>query len=482
MRLTRPIQFLGRLLNYVSKVTRIAYSKQLNSRKQKRLEEIARRLGLLRSEIWQRYGSISGVGVQHREIRNAWLAEDRQFDVPARLWKETLRDTMDDIRLYREAAKVKVRKAIWRRTKDETERKGLYTALKYDQWTEDPYLRRMMRKYCKHGHTDVRNQIVLDTGCYTAFEHNGQAWLDVMSLERGNRIAIPLNTSRLPSGTLRLILRDGRVEVHYSVDAEIACSTRPAGSQTLGVDKGYTEAFTDSDGDVHGNGLGTILSAESDYLKTKYQRRNKIKAVADAKPHKREKIVRNNLGRKKMDSRRRKHKARVRDILFKSAHSVVDKASTIAAEDLTSPISGKSYGKNQNRRMSAWVKGELSEAITSASQRRGSALRMVNCSYTSQTDSRYGILLGSRRGDAFYCFDGVVLDADHNAARNILARLDDPDIRLYTPYSDVRRILLERTEQTKRLGLLNQDTSFSGIKQLSPPLSTVSELPLTKFE
>lgn len=459
----------------MNKVTRIAYSKQLNNGKYERLQEITQRLGLLRGEIWQRYGSISGVGVQHREIRNAWLAEGRQFGVPARLWKETLRDTLDDIRLYREAAKVKVRKAIRRRTIDDAERKRLYMMLKHDGWTGDPYLRRMMRKYCKHGHTDVRNQIVLDTGCYTAFEYNGQAWIDVMSLEHGSRIAIPLNTNHPPSGTLRLILRDDRVEVHYAVDAETACSINPCGGQTIGVDKGYTEAFTDSDGDTHGDGLGTILSAESDYLKAKYQRRNKLKAIAEAKPKKHARIISNNLGRTKLDRRRRKHTVRVRDIAFKAAHSVVDKASTIAAEDLSSPISGKSYGKDQNRRLSAWAKSLLAEAITAVSQRRGSALRMVNCAYTSQMDSRYGILLGSRKGDTFYCFDGVVLDADTNAARNILARLGDPDISLYTPYSNVKRILLERTE--RRLGLLNQDTSCSGTKQFGLSLSTVSELP-----
>ena len=83
-----------------------------------------------------------------------------------------------------------------------------------------------------------------------------------MSMERGDRIAIPLNTDHVPAGTLRLILRDGRVEVHYAVDAETACSTKPCGQQTIGVDKGYTEAFTDSDGETHGDGLGQVLSAE----------------------------------------------------------------------------------------------------------------------------------------------------------------------------------------------------------------------------
>jgi IS605 OrfB family transposase len=459
----------------MSKVTRIAYSKHLNQGKYERLTEIARRLGKIRAEVWQRYGSVQGVELTQRQIRDQWLAKGREFDVPARLWKETLRDTFCDVVAYREAAKVKVRQAIWKRTRDdEDERKRLYTLLKKDEWLGDSYLRRMMRKHYKHGHTEVASQIVLDSDCYTCFERNGQAWIKVMSLERGKRIAIPLNTNRLPSGTLRLILRGGRVEVHYAVEAQEVCSVKPAGEKTVGIDKGYTEVFTDSDGDVHGEGLGALLSSESDCLKAKYQRRNRLRAIAEAKPHKRDRILKSNLGRKKLDERKRKHTARVRDKVFKAAHSAVDKASTIACEDLTSPISGRMYGKDQTRRLSGWVKGMVGEAIEAVSRRRGSTLEIVNAAYTSQTDSRYGVLLGDRRGDAFYCYDGEVLDADANAARNVLSRLYDDEIRLYMPYGDVKDILLERTERfEQRLGLLNQDSSC----RRDPPTSTESESP-----
>lgn len=463
----------------MSKVTRIAYGEHLNQGKYDRLVEIAKRLGKVRAEVWRRYGSVQGVGLTHRRIRDGWLAEGRRFDVPARLWKESLRDTFDDIGAYRESSKVKVRKAIRKRTRDETERKRLYTLLKSDEWLDDGYLRRMMRKHYKHGCTQVDNQIVLDTGCYTAFERNGQAWIKVMSLERGKRIAIPLNTSHLPSGTLRLILRNGRVEVHYAVEESQACSVKPCGEAEVGVDKGYTEVFTDSDGDVHGEGLGEILSDESDYLKVKYQRRNKLGAIAEAKPHKRDKVLRNNLGRKKLDERKRKHKARVRDKVFKATHAVVDKAGVVASEDLTWNTRGRKYGKDQERRLAGWVKGTMAEALKAVSQRRGSTLEIVNAAYTSQTDSRHGVLLGHRRGDAFHCFDGEVLDADTNAARNALSRLYDDEIQLYTPYRDVKDILLGRTERFKqRLGLLNQDSSCRrDAAERSSPTSTESELP-----
>jgi IS605 OrfB family transposase len=431
----------------MNKVTRIAYSKNLKKGKYTKLSEIAKRLGKLRKEVWHRYGSISGVSLTHRQIRDGWLSEGRRFSVPARLWKETLRDTFSDICLYREAAKAKVRKAIVQRTDEEKERKRLFTLLKYDQWKEYNYLRRMMRKYYKHGKTDVDNQIILDKQCYTAFLRDGQAWIKVMGLERNKRIAIPLNTNRKPSGTLRLIIRNGIVEVHYAVDF-LECSKNPCGEKEIGIDKGYSEVFFDSDGFLHGEGLGDLLSSESDYLKIKYQHRNKLKAIAEAKPHKGRAILEKNLSRKKLEKRKRKHTLRVRDKVFKAVHSVVDKAKVIVCEDLSAPIkSRKKYRKDQKRRLSSWFKGLIGEALKSVIKRRGSSLRQVNCAYTSQMDSRYGVLLGHRGGEKFYCFDGVVLDADVNAARNILARKDDHEIQLWTPYFEIKSILLKRTEQ-----------------------------------
>lgn len=455
----------------MTKVTRIAYSKKLNQGKYDRLQEIAKRLGDLRTELWDRFGSIAGVTIDPTELRNQWVKEKRSFNVPARLWKETLRDTMADIATYREAAKVKVRKAIRCHTKDKEEQKRLYILLKVDRWLEDNYLRRMMRKYFKHGRTSVDNQIILDSDCYTVFELSNKAWLSVMSLERGQRIAIPLNTTFKPDSTLRLILRDGRVEVHHTIDIE---SGNPAGERIIGIDKGYTEAFTDSDGEKHGQGLGELLSKESDVLKKKYQKRNKLKAMADTKPH----ILANNLGRKKLNARKAKHTANVRDLVYKAAHSVVDKANVVVSEDLTSVIPDKKkYGKNQSRRLSGWVKGVMAEALQAVTQRRSSTLSLVNAAYTSQMDSRYGALLGQRNGDTFNGFDRVVQDADTNAARNILARLADKEISLFTPYKQVRAILLRRTQEVQqRLGLLNQDTSCNGY-QLALPLSTVSEEP-----
>ena len=60
------------------KVTRIACSKDLTASKYAALEEQARRLGVVRDEVWQRYGSIAGVKRSDRHIRDEWLAQGRK--------------------------------------------------------------------------------------------------------------------------------------------------------------------------------------------------------------------------------------------------------------------------------------------------------------------------------------------------------------------------------------------------------------------
>jgi IS605 OrfB family transposase len=452
------------------KVTRIATSKNLNAGKYAALEEQARRLGTIRSEVWQRYGSIGGLNRGDRSIRDEWLARGRTFPVSANAWKETLRDAKADIAMTVEAAKVGVRSGIRQRTGDETERKRLYTLLKSNRFTEDSRLRRMMRKDWKRGRNHTRNQIVVRSDNYTTFQLGGRAWVKIPGLERGRRIAIPLNTTVEPTGTLRVILRDDRVEVHYAVEVE---ETADCGTATLGVDKGYTEVLVDSDGDHHGQALGERLKNESDTRKVKYQRRAKLRAIAEntGNERKRRNIIEHNLGRKKGNSRARKAQANIRDIVFKAVHEVVDKAAVIAAEDLTAPMSGGRFAKDTNRRLAAWTKGVVAEALETVSRRRGSTLVPVNPAYTSQTDHRNGCLLGKRVGDSFYCFDGVVLQADENAALNVLARLFDPEMDRWTPHRKVESILLARTER-RRLGLLNQDSSCGS---RSP--STESETP-----
>ncbi|MGO4429767.1 zinc ribbon domain-containing protein, partial [Streptomyces sp. MCAF7] len=150
----------------------------------------------------------------------------------------------------------------------------------------------------------------------------------------------------------------------------------------------------------------------------------RLRAVAEkaenrGDPAKAKRIRDNNLGTIKRDRRTTAWKCRVRDITFKAVHAVVDKANIIVAEDLTKTFSSrKQLGKNTNRRLAAWTKGITAEALSAVSDRRGSAVRLVNAAYTSQAVP-FTDILGVRKGDRLYCTEcGTVWQADHAGAIN----------------------------------------------------------------
>ncbi|WP_197698312.1 RNA-guided endonuclease TnpB family protein [Micromonospora viridifaciens] len=419
-------------------------------------------------------------------MRDRWLADGThvQFGVLANAWKETVRDAIADIAANREAAKAKVRQAIARHTDDPTELKRMFTALKANQWIADPFLARQMRKHWRRGKSHVHDQIVVRADQYnTVVDGRGRLWLAVPGLQRRKMVRIPLSTTVAPTGTLRLILRGGRVEVHYQIDASaMRSSQRPCGQATLGVDKGYTEALTDSDGDPHGERLGELLTTESDRLKERNRRRAKLRSIANtaaargdhAKAHR---IKVNNLGTVKRDRQAARHRARVRTEIFTAVHEVVDKAVTIMAEDLTKRFTGrKKLPKNINRRLAAWTKGITAEALKNVSERRGSAHVPVNAAYTSQTCHRCGAF-GRRSGDRFHCTPcGVVWQADVNAAINILHRAGDPDIALHTPPQRVKQILQDRTDRHRtRLPVQDSSPATAGRRANNPNRSTMSK-------
>ena len=439
------------------KVTRIAYSYRLNPGKYAALQEQARRLGRVRSDVWQRYGSISGAGLRDRQVRDRWLAAGthHQFGVLANAWKETVRDAMADVAANTASAKVEVKRAIRRHSSDPAEQQRLYTELKADRWAADTYLSRQMRRHWARGHNRTHNQIVVRAGQHnTKPDDRGRLWLAVPGLERRQLVRMPLNTTVAPIGTLRLILRGNRVEVHYQIAAAtMKTSQQPCGTATVGVDKGYTEVLTDSDGNHHGQRLGALLSAESDHRKANGRARAKLRSIANNAAQrgdhaKAERISRNNLGTIKRERRRARWEAMVRTETFTAVHRVIDKADTVIAEDLTKTFAGRRpLGKNTNRRLAAWTKGVTAEALTNVSQRRGSALVHVNAAYTSQVCHRCGCL-GKRGGDRLHCtLCRVVWQADVNAAINVLQRHGDSDITLHTPHRAVKQIMQARADR-----------------------------------
>jgi transposase len=437
-------------------VTRIAIlgTNQINKWKLDELDLIALRLGKLRSDLWNEYGSLKAWGVSKFDLDKVLRGNNDKYQLPAKLWEATLYDVIDDIHLVQASCIEKVMKALGQSYQSFQAKKGtLQLTLESREWLNHPKLCTLVRKFWYRGHTKVSNQIVIKA-YDTKFDGNNTVWLRFGGLEKGRTLKLPTTIPSVVKCQLRLIKRNGRWSIHYTTDIQKA--EKKAEGNIIGVDRGYTEVYATSFNDgarFLGNDFGSIQTAETDYRTAKQIKRNKLKSVANkailrGDTARADRIKRNNLGKIKWDNRETSFKGRIKTIVFTATHSLMPNAIKVAYEDLTEQIkSKKPMRKRMKRNVSSWCKGIVADALGQVSTRVGCTVVSVNCAYTSQLDSRFGTLTGTRLGDKFTGHDGVVMHSDTNAADNVLARMGDVEIPRYMKHKDAKVILLERTRK-----------------------------------
>jgi len=228
------------------KVTRIAYSDDLNRTKYDALNEIANRCGNLRTEIWRNYGSKGGLGANFHSVCQDWRTKKKVDNLPEPIWTATLNETLEGIKANREAAKEEVVRHIFRNIDDIERRQELLEKLTDDSvWLNESYLRRLMRKHWKPAPNQTYNKIILEPTSYKFFQHNGRYYIKVISLVKDKQIAIPISTNHPITGRILLILRGGSVRIYYTIDNT---DERAGDLSEIGIDKGYSEAVVDSEG------------------------------------------------------------------------------------------------------------------------------------------------------------------------------------------------------------------------------------------
>lgn len=123
----------------------------------------------------------------------------------------------------------------------------------------------------------------------------------------------------------------------------------------------------------------------------------------------------------------RRERNRNRDQSHKVANAILadTKADVIAVENLKGLKKKKNPFQNKNR-ISQVPFYALKEILRHKAPLYGKLLLEVSPEYTSQIDHRTGKRDGERKGRRYYGKDGVVLDADHNAAVNIAKRCKLP--------------------------------------------------------
>ncbi len=424
-----------------------------------------KKLGIVRSESYNKLGSVNHWKLDWKkaypEVRSFRTPES--LGLPSKLMEWTVSDVAKAITASQAGCTEAVIKKVYKRFSgkdNQKTRKELFKQLKTLAFLDNPLLHRLVRKEFQRGHSWVKNQIVYQQGGYSCKRLSRNTYqLELAGLKRGKRNRILVRSNRKIKGQIRLIYNQllQRFEIHFSVDhgtVEI-----PANRRTVGVDKGYTEAFYDSDGQAHGKNLGKVATKKSDRICAKNRNKGKLWALhrklEKIDPAKSARILENNLTRKTENRRYRKNQSELTAIIGAASQSLFNGESLkVFAEDLTQPIRNKRQSKAMSRKLNSWMKGVMRDSLQKWANWTGSVVTEVQPSYTSQVDSVTGTLLGKRSGDTFTRFDGVVLQADHNAAKNILARGTDKEISRYMNKTEVQTVLLRRTARfLKGMGL-----------------------------
>lgn len=398
------------------------------------------------------------------------------FGLQARQWKLAIKDAVETLARSWQALFVKLSPLIYNNTNlSDMQRHYCYWILKsYDRIKmllmhdypipdyniSEPeikhagnYLNRIIRK-CrgKSPRVNGNRSFCLDQEMYTVFEDKGTQYISIMTIDRGNRLKIPLLGKGAISGNIRIVLDRSKktVAVHHTVDIKInkLHETNPVEA----IDFGYTEAFTDTEGIAYGRGLGTILTAYSEKLNKTGKSRNNLHALEkkyreEGKNHKANHIRKFNLGFKKKDKVRHKAQSSAANKVNNGFNTLIKtkKPSVLITEDLRHTFTFNKP-KTINRKLSVWTKGIIQDRAEFKALEGGSLHKQVNPAYGSQTCPLCGFVWNKNRsGDMFKCaFCRHEAAVDGVAAINYRHRYTDPEITLYMPYRRVKEVLMER--------------------------------------
>ncbi|KYC38974.1 hypothetical protein WA1_33815 [Scytonema hofmannii PCC 7110] len=444
------------------------------------LTDTANRLGHLRSDIWNQYGSLKAWGISKITLDPIHRNEHPvKYGIPAKLWEATFYDCIDNIHAVQAAAITFALRELGLHPRS-VEGNRIKSILESRDWFEYPEgtaqdelkelkrLHRLMRHHYKRGHTYKRNQIILKQ--YKSYvDKDGDVCVKFVYAKLPNqnsksclKIGFKTTANQPFTGQIRLLICDSIIEIHkpekYDTIREteklspIKVKAQLPSDKIIGVDRGYTEVYATSDKRLLGEDFGKLQSTETEHRSHKGRKRNKLRALAQKAKSKgnnakHDRILANNLGKKKWNAREKSFTGRIRTYVYTATLQLFADAGKVVYEDLSTPIKGgdKKYSKRNRNKLNQYTKGVVVKALETVPQRFGKVSVAVNAAYTSQIDSSLNLLLGKREGDRFYQFWGGVVQSDINAGQNVLAREQDSEIGVYTKHKEVLRILIERT-------------------------------------
>lgn len=275
----------------------------------------------------------------------------------------------------------------------------------------------------------------------------------------GDRIRVRLKGICHIRGTLQLIHeKDGTWTTRTC--EERMCEPERTKGMRLGIDLGRTEVLTTMDGTQYGIGFGKLASAlidESNQINARRQvYQNKVKElIASGKPEdleKAQRIIKFNLGDKKVERKRRRFDATLKGFINQAINLMLNHYDrvlmAVAMEHITN-MTARKFGKKMNDYLTKWQRGYIRERMELKCKLKGVLLIPVNPAQTSVTCPICGYVdKRNRHGDDFECLCcGWKAHADQVGAFNTAVRVDKPEITLKMPPDQVLEILTDECER-----------------------------------
>ena len=328
-------------------------------------------------------------------------------------------------------------------------------------------LKRLIRNNKPYPEAKRAGCILLDESMYTIKTEDDIDYLYLMTITRGMRLKLKLNGRFCYNrkGNIQIILN--REKRNVSIHKCIQTRQRKGNFvYSVGMDKGYATLLSCNDGNgntpEYGEEFGQLISAEVERINKKntnknyfYSKRTKLLKKLESADSQQEAIQvkqkiqnleRNHLGNKRYRKQHGKAVKHMEADINQNIRKCIEEMnpSEIVLEDLTFTSGKKKQnGKSFNRKMASWQKGYLDGRLLYIGKLFGAKTEHINAAYTSQYCSICGSKLGPRYGKHHELADCEIcgkVNANTNAAGNVLARRNDKKIMQYTPYRKVKEI------------------------------------------
>lgn len=338
------------------------------------------------------------------------------------------------------------------------------------------YLKRITRRNkFNTPYSESYRCINLEECMYSITEENGKTYISFMSDIKRKPFKIELKSPYCynKKGNIQLILNEEkkRIEIHKVIKAR---TKENKSTQNIGIDKGYTTLLSCSDGKEYGQGMGELFTQTSDFTNKRNTNRNfffvqkrqleqnicflvKLLKITNNKEDKAiilsklkeceqklKHIEEHHIGNKNYNKQQERKTATLEKETNHAIKQMFKESDvkSFAKEDLSfTKTSNK--GSKLNRLLNSWIKGTLDERLEYLASYYNISFVDVNPAYTSQycNTCNSKITRSGKHNEIANCPKCGKMNANINAAKNILSRMFDTRITLYTPYKLVEQIL-----------------------------------------